>query len=360
MKIESVLSIAFAFMAFGSIATAQTNTNLFIKGTMNITYNTHQNPAGTKGIQDVYDINLNVANSVVFHGKMSDTPQIIEGMFSKSVTQPRTLKYDVDCDVVNPANPSQTRNIGRMYGIVPITSDGVYDYDKSSLVIDILPMGNAGGFTSKFSGQAAGKPLVRPANWTDTIRETVNINRLVNGKPMTVSLKRYDKMEFHNVVLAEGPVQIYQPVTVNGQMLYDYDKNCWFFNNFTVQYADNGTVKIDRVTGTIRWVKNAQRKINGLGQYEYDIRVNEPAPDAAGVFAAPTDESAFFTSNTTVPGLTGTMKYKDTIKDDGTEDGLTLSSAVTIDLTGSNITKQQLMVLNKVAIFASVIPMNSD
>ena len=45
---------------------------------------------------------------------------------------------------------------------------------------------------------------------------------------MTVSLKRYDKMEFHNVVLAEVPVQIYQPVTVNGQMLYDYDKNCWF------------------------------------------------------------------------------------------------------------------------------------
>ena len=102
MKIKSVLSIAFAFMAFGSIATAQTNTNLFIKGTMNITYNTHQNPAGTKGIQDVYDINLNVANSVVFDGKTSDTPQIIEGMFSKSITQPRTLKYDVDCDVVIP------------------------------------------------------------------------------------------------------------------------------------------------------------------------------------------------------------------------------------------------------------------
>ena len=54
------------------------------------------------------------------------------------------------------------------------------------------------------------------------------------------------------------------------------------------------------------------------------------------------------------------MKYKDTIKDDGGEDGLTLSSAVTIELNGNNINKQQVMVLGKVIIFASVIPMNSD
>ena len=43
-----------------------------------------------------------------------------------------------------------------MYGFVPINSDGNYDYDKGNLVVDILPMGDAGGFTSKFSGQAAG------------------------------------------------------------------------------------------------------------------------------------------------------------------------------------------------------------
>jgi hypothetical protein len=360
-KLIIALLSALAFVVTGVNASAQTNVNAnFIKGTLNITYNTHQNPAGTKGIQDVYDININVANSVLFHGKMTDRPQIIDGWISKAIVQPRSLKYDVACDVVNPKNPSQTKNIGRMYGMVPITSDGVYNYDNGSLLVDILPMGNAGGFTSKFSGQAAGKPLIRPANWTDTIRETVNINRLVNGKPMSVALKRYDKMDFRNVVIAQGPVQIYQPVTVSGQMLYDYDKNCWFFNNFTVQYAENGVVKIDRVTGTIRWVKDPQRKSNGLSQYEFDVRVNEPVADGSGVFAAPTDESAFFSTDSAVPGLNGTMKYKDTIKDDGSEDGLTLSSAVTIDLMGNNINKQQLMVLGKVIIFASVIPMNSD
>jgi hypothetical protein len=40
--------------------------------------------------------------------------------------------------------------------------------------------------------------------------------------------------------------------------------------------------------------------------------------------------------------------------------GDTLASAVTIDLNGNNINKQQVMVLGKVIIFAAVIPMNSD
>jgi hypothetical protein len=163
-------------------------------------------------------------------------------------------------------------------------------------------------------------------------------------------------MDFRQVVLAQGPIQIYPSVTVNGQMLYDYDKECWFFNNFTVQYADNGVVKIDRVTGTIRYVKDKDYNVNRLSQYEFDVRVNEPAADADGAFSAPTDESAFFSSDSTVPGLVGTMKYKDTVNAKGD----TVGSSVAIDLNGNNITKQQLMVLNKVIIFASVIPMNAD
>ncbi len=368
MKKLIIALMAVAFTLIGVSTNAQTNVALFVKGDMNIKFNTHLNPPGTKGIQDVYTIDINVANSAKFYGKMTDRPQVIEGIFQKAITQHRSLKYDVSCDVINPKNPAQTRNIGRMYGMVPISSDGVYNYDAGNLVVDILPMGNAGGFTSKFSGTAAGKPLVRPSNWTDTIRESVNISRIVNGKPMTVTLKRYDKMEFRNVVLAQGPVQIYQPVTVNGTMLYDYDKKCWFFNNFTVQYAEGTSVKIDRVAGTIRWVPDAHRAGNGLGQYEFDIRVNEPVPDGSAAFAAPTDESSFFASDATVPGLSGTMKYKDTFdpttvdtsKDPTGDDAVATASAITIDLNGNNINKQQVMVLAKVVIFASVIPMNAD
>ena len=368
MKLFALVT-ALSFALIGMSANAQTN--LSVKGSLNIKYNTHMNPSGTKGIQDIYDLNINVANSALFRGKITDRPQIIEGWVSKAVVQPRSLKYDVDCDVVNPKNPAQTMNIGRMYGFVPITSDGVYNYNGGNLVVDILPRGNAGSFTSKFSGTAAGKPLVRPSNWSDTIRETVNISRMVNGKPMTVALKRYDKMEFNGVVLGQGPVQMYQPVTVNGTMLYDYDKKCWFFNNLTVQYAEGNYTKLDRIAGTIRWIPDAKRASggNGNGQYEFDIRVNEPVSDGSAVFStAANDESAFFSSDSTIPGLTGTMKYKDTFvpgtadpsKDPTGENAVTETSVVTVDLNGSNINKQQVMVLAKMIIFASVIPMNSD
>ncbi len=340
---------------------AQTNAPTFIKGDLQIKYNSRiqvdSSGKPNKGVTDVYTLNINVANSALFHGTITDTPQLIEGIFSKSVIQPRKLNYDVALDVVNPKNPSQTKNVGRMLGNVLITSDGVYHYDTSSLEVNVLPMGNAGGFTSKFAGVAAGKPLGRPSNFLDTLkRETVNIQRSVGGKTMTVSLKKYDKMEFRQHVIGAGPVQIYQSVIVNGEMLYDYDKNCWFFNNITVQYAEGNVVKVDRLTGTIRWVESPTRKTTGEGEYQFDVRVNEPPPsDTAAFETKATDESAFFETDTTLPALTGTMKYKDTLRGD-----TTLASAVTVDLIGNNITKQQTMVLCKVIIFSSVVPMNSD
>ena len=76
-KLIALLS-TLAFTVIGVNTSTQTNTTTnFIKGTLNITYNTHQNPAGTKGIQDVYDININVTNSVLFHGKMTDRTRLL-------------------------------------------------------------------------------------------------------------------------------------------------------------------------------------------------------------------------------------------------------------------------------------------
>lgn len=354
MKNLLISLVWFAFIH----ANAQTNPPTTIKGAMDIKYNTRQTP-GTKGVQDVYTLNVNVANSALFHGTIADTPQIIDGWINKTVVQPRALKYDIACDVVNPKNAAQTKNVGRMYGTVPISSDGVYHYDAGSLTVDILPIGNAGGFSSKFGGLAFGKPLARPANWLDTLqRDAVNITRSVNGKTTTVTLKKYDKMEFRQHVIAAGPVGIYQAVTVNGELLYDYDKSCWFFNNVGVQYAENGIVKRDQLSGTIRWVESPQRKTTGEGEYQFDIRVNEPPPSASAAFeTAVSDESSFFQTDNSIPALTGTMKYKDHFKP-GSD--TTLSSDVTIDLAGNNISKQQTMVICKVIIFSSVVPMNAD
>ena len=347
MKRNSLILTALT-LALAFTVSAQTNP-FTIKGNMDIKYNSRSTPG--KGVKDVYTLTVNVANSALFQGTITDTPQIIDGWVSKKVTQPRSLNYDINCDVVNPKNPSQTRNVGRMYGRVGIDSDGTYRYDNGTLTVDILPMGNAGGFSSKFSGTASGKPLARPANWMETLKcSTVNITRNVNGKTMVVTLKKYDKMDFRQHVIGAGPVQIYQPVTVNGELLYDYDKSCWFFNNVTMQYADAGLIKIDRLSGTIRWDKKTS-------EYQFDVRVNEPPPNVNEAFDATkqTDESAFFETDTKVPALTGTMKYKDSVRGD-----VTLASLVSIDLVGNNLTKQQVMSLCKVIIFSSVVPMNSD
>lgn len=354
-----IVLITIVIAALGFQASAQTNTNppTFIKGNIDIKYNTRVNPPGTKGVKDIYTLNINVCNSALFHGTIADTPQLIDGWVRKDVIQPRSLYYDVACDVVNPKNPTQTKNVGRMFGSVPINSDGVYCYDRGTLEIAVLPMGNAGGFDSKFGGTAAGKPLVRPSNWLETLKQnTISITRSVNGKTMTVVLKKYDRMVFTQHVIGAGPVHAYQPVTVNGEMLYDYDKFSWFFNNVTVQYAVNGTIKIDRLSGNIRWVESPQRKTNGEGEYQFDVRVNEPTPNEGTVFApVATDESAFFETDNTIPALVGTMKYKDTIRGD-----TTFASNVTVDLIGNNINKMQAMVLCKLIIFSSVVPMNAD
>jgi len=342
-------------LAVTSVAAfAQTN-KLFIRGNIDIKFNSKQTPG--KGVKDVYTLNVNVANSALFHGTITDQPQIIEGVFSKAVTQPRMLNYDLACDVVNPKNPAQTKNVGRLYGTVPIRSDGSYQYDAGTLTVDILPIGNAAGFSSKFQGIAQGKLLGRPANWLETLqRQTVSITRTVNGKTSTVTLKKYDPMEFRNHIIGAGPVSIYQAVTVNGKMLYDYDKSCWFFQNIMVQYAENNVLKVDTLSGTIRWVESPQRAQNGEGEYQFDIRVNEPPPSASAAFdSKASDESSFFETDTTVSSLTGTMKYKDVLKGE-----TTLASAVAIDLTGNNISKQQLMSLFKLVILSSVVPMNSD
>lgn len=352
MKYKSLILTAVLALACAFGATAQTNTPLPVKGTLDIKFNSRV----AKGQADTYSVAINVANSALFSGTITDTPLVMGGVMGNTVKQGRSLSYSIDCDVVNPKNPKQTRNVGRMNGIVPIALDGTYRYDTGSLEVSILPMGNAGGFTSKFGGTALGKPLNRPSNWFEKLKcEATSITRSVNGKTMTVILKKYDRMDFKQHVIGAGPVQIYQPVTVNGEMLYDYEKECWFFNNVTMQYADGGNIKIDRLSGTVRYVKSPQYKSNGESEYQFDIRVNEPPPNVSAAFETKaSDESSFFETDTTVPALTGLMKYKDTVR------GVTLASAVTVDLVGNNISKQQLMALTKIIIFSSVVPMNAD
>lgn len=352
------LTITALAVAIAVLARAQTNPPTFIRGDMDIKFNTKIQTDSygqpNKGAKDIYTLNVNVSDSAVFHGTISHTPLIINnGVLSSTVEQTRSLSYDMVCDVVNPKNPSQTRNVGRIFGKVPVDQGGAYLY--GSLVCSVLPMGSAVGFDSKFGGVALGKPP-GTKQVSGIQKAAMNIQRQVQGKTVTVVIRKYDKMVFQSHVLCAGPVQIYQEVTVNGEMVYDYDRYAWHFNNVTVQYAVGGVVKMDRLTGSIRWIEAPNRKTSGEGQYEFDIRVNEPPPSESAAFSSPEDESAFFVTDSAIPSLTGTMKYKDVFN----SDGATVASAVKIDLTGNQLTKQQAMVLCKLLVFSSIVPMNSD
>ena len=320
-----------------------------------------------KGVRDQYDVTVNFSDSALFHGTIYDQPQIIERKswsLAQGVTQPRILEYALDLDVINPHDPThrQTKNVGQMSGFVPISSDGVYHYDEGSLVVDTIQIGLAPGLHSKFDGTAAGKPLNRPKDWDwhSLVCKPVTVTRSVNGKVSAVVVAKYDKMDFRHHTIAAGPVGIYDKVVVDGEMLFDYQKNCWFFNNFTMSYNEKGYTKTVPITGTIRWTDNKDKPSPG-GVYDFDIRVDEPqlTEEAATAATPAADEDAFFQSNTSVPGLTGTMKYLDS-RSGPYPDGDTLASKVLIDLKGTGITKQQGMALCKAIIFSAVVPMNSD
>jgi hypothetical protein len=366
MKLLSTLiaMVALPLMAQVPTPTAIPQGPLFVKGGIAINYLVRQQGASVGGPKNVYNLNINVSNSALMHGTILDTPQVISGWPNKTIKQGRSLQFDISLDIVNPKHPDPTDpksvlNVGRMSGRVPIHSDGTYNYDEGNVTNDILPIRQGSGFSSRYYGVTVGKPLGRPANWMETLnRKAVSLTRSVNGRRVTVVLNKYDKMEFRQNVIGAGPTLNYPVVKVNGEMLYDYIKNCWFLNNVTHEYESNGTVKFDRLTGTIRWIESPERATNGEGEYQFDIRLNEPSVSADTAFqpSKEQDDSAFFDTDSTLPSVTGTMKYKDNLSKDGT----TVSSAVTIDLQGNNITKAQLMNVTKMVLLSAVVPMNDD
>lgn len=344
--------LTIVFIALAMQATAQTNKPNFIKGAMEIKFNA-RTQKDKVGVSDNYRIDLNVSDSAVFKGNITFTPYIA-GTFS--VTQPASLNYLVECDVVNPANPSQTKNVGRIYGLVPIDPNGTYKFNEGNLKIGVYAIGRAQGFESKFTGLAAGRPLINQQGFLEKLKkEAMNITRSVNGKTVSLVVSKYDKMRYSGHTLGAGPVQVYPESVVNGEMIYDYARLAWYFNNVTIAYLVDGRTLTDKLTGNIRWIESPQRKTNGEGEYQFDVRVNEPPPSESAVFAGASDEAAFFQTDESIAALTGTMKYKDTMA------GETVSaSAVTIDLKAAKLTRQQTMNLAKLILLSAIVPLNAE
>lgn len=338
--------------ALATSCLAQTNTfpATFIGGVLNISYDSRVN-AGKVGVVDTYTLSANVNNSVLFNGTIKQTPRLVSaGYLSSSVIQAGKISFDLSCDVINPRNTNQTRNIGKIFGDATINENNVYLFDSGTVRIIVLNQTQE----SRFRGLALGKPPVKKLSGIDQLRQqAMTLTKSVNGKAVKITVAKYDKMGFQSHVLAGGPVPIYPEATVNGDMLYDYARSAWHFQNVSILYAvDSGDGKRvrmdDKLTGSIRWVDK-------VGEYEFDIRVNEPPPSESAAFTAAADETSFFETDNNVPSLSGKMKYKDSKSGD-----TVTGSQVTINLVGNKLTKQQTMNLFKLVMLSSIVPINAE
>jgi len=343
---KKYLIIILSAISIGFLSFAQsTNTN--IKGELNISYNTRNGSGST----DTYTLNVNICNSAVFRGNIVALPPA-KGTLSDT---PGSLTYNLECDVVNPRNPSHSLTIGKLFGVAPIDNNNVYRYTDGNVKMSIFSVGTAKGFDSKFTGLALGKPPANTSLFNKVKQQTLSFTKSVGGKTVGISVTKYDKMEFHNHVVGGGPVQIYPDVTFNGNLIYDYARSAWYFQNILAVYVVDGVQKADKITGNIRWVESPNRKKTGEGEYQFDIRVNEPLPTEANIFAGTQDEASFFDTDTSIPALTGSMKYRDIM----TGDTVT-NSKVTINLQGNKLTKQQVMYLGKMLMLSSIVPFNAE
>jgi hypothetical protein len=358
-----------AFVASAVAAAPETmSEDSVIAGTMNIDFETRvkKDMSGdlkpgspALGAKDKYTFTLNVAKTTEFSGEVSRQPNV----FTKTLQrrkQDAQLFYKVDLAVLNPKDLKQKRTVGRWVGTVPIDPQtGIYDLSggsakESALRIAIDAVGKAPAFTDPFAGRMVGKAGKKDSLASQTYK------RIIGDKTVEVVVNKSDPMRFENIVLAKGPAEIYPRTVVNGTLNYDYETGNYFADNIRFKYSLDGVDFEDVVTGTIKWVEDADRKSNGKGYYDFNLRFNEDknksASSESAAFEKMTGEDAFFAVDNSVPCLTGRVTYIDTIP---AGDDLPTSSKVEYKLNSNKLTRQQVMNFFKLWLIA-VGPTNDE
>ena len=313
-----------------------------IVGTMDIDFKTRKSldekGKPQKGVTDQYALALTVAQTTEFKGTILRQPPVA-GILGTG--QKAQLVYSVDLSVLNPANLAQKRAVGKWVGTVPVAATGEYNADglpDSLQRIAVDAIGKAPAFVDKFGGKLVGKGKKAAG--------AVTYLRQLAGKQVKVEVKNSDPMRFEALALAMGPAQTYPRTVVNGNLDYDYETGNYYTNGIRFLYQQNGKEVEDVLTGSIKWVEDANRASNGKGQYEFNLRFNEakntkPAGEAAA-FAKMSDEEAFFAVDNTVPALTGTIKYEDQMTTVG-DKPVPGASKIKYELGANQLTKVQIM-----------------
>lgn len=340
-----------------------------ISGTMDIDFKTRtqldtsgelKDNSPAVGAKDTYRFDLSVAETTRFTGTITRQPNLFTKTLQRK-KQEAQLGYSIDLAVLNPKDLKQSRVVGKWVGTIPVdAASGAFDLAggskmESPLRIAVDTMGRASGFTDAFGGRLVGKAE------TKTNLAEYTYKRLVGKKTVTITVKKSDPMRFENLILAKGPAETYPRTTVNGRLDYDYETGNWFTDGIRFRYQLEGKDYEDIVTGSIKWVEDADRASNGKGYYDFNLRWNEEktgaASDEAAAFEKMDAEDAFFAVDNSIPCLTGRVSYVDTFSGANTE--LPAQSKVTFALNANKLTKQQVMSFFKLWMIA-VGPTNDE
>jgi hypothetical protein len=339
--------------AGAAAAPAQITEEKVISGTMDIEFGTRTNldtsgdlkdGSPAIGAKDTYRFDLTVAKTTQFTGTIHRQPNLYTRTLARR-KQDALLTYSADLAVLKPDDPKQKKVIGKWVGTVPIdTATGAYDLGggrngESKLRIAVDTVGRMTGFTDLFGGKLVGK-----AEKKDNLAQ-YTFKRIIGDKTVQIVVKKSDPMSFQNIVLAKGPSENYPRTSVSGRLDYDYETGNWYTSGIHFAYNLDGKDFEDVVTGSIKWVEDPERKTNGKGYYEFNLRFNEEkykkAPGEAAAFEKMSDEDAFFAVDNTIPCLTGRISYVDTMG--GSPDAPPTASKITYDLDANKLTKQQIM-----------------
>ncbi|QDU31591.1 hypothetical protein ETAA8_67510 [Anatilimnocola aggregata] len=323
-----------------------------IAGTMEIDFKTRTelDTAGTYadgssalGAKDTYILKLTVAKTTEFSGKITRQPDLFTKII-RSQKQKAELGFDINLAVRNPRNLDERRNVGKWVGTVPInTATGAFEISggaslESPLRIAIDAIGQQPAFTDKFGGKLIGKSK------KDEGLASYTYKRLVGNKTFEIKVAKIDPMKFVDLELAKGPAGNYPRTVVNGRLDFDYETGNWLTDGIRFRYNFNGKEVEDIVTGSVKWVEDENRKTNGKGEYQFNLRWNEAkqAKDTteAAAFDKLSDEDAFFAVDDSLPCLTGKISYEDKfISGEETP----ASSKVTYALNSNKLTKTQIV-----------------
>jgi len=323
-----------------------------ISGTMDIDFNTRtkldtsgdlKKGSAALGAKDLYKFTFRVADTTEFSGQITRQPNLFSSLIARK-KQEAQLGFKIDLSVLNPKDLKQKKTVGSWVGEVPIdTTSGAFDLaggaaKESPLRIFIDSVGGQKAFTENFGGRLIGKAESKEGLAAYTY------NRVVGNKKVQIVVKKSDPMRFENLKLAKGPSENYPNTIVNGRLDYDYETGNWFTDGVKMRYNLNGKEVEDTITGSIKWVEDANRSSNGKGYYEFNLRFNEDKNKAATTegtaFEKMSDEDAFFAVDNSIPCLTGRISYVDTMLSGGE---LPASSKVTYNLNANKLTKQQVM-----------------